>query len=223
MGEKLDYLIDVADSTRGNGNEYQQALIRDLKCDFGTLGGAQVEPPQHWARDRWFLPTPRTQGEHLHELAENGGRAVEYFYHITANPGDEISFWVAGKLLSDPQTPWQKHLRSSVESTYRIKRPATLDAMSGLFAQAEDAYMSRIKPFYSGDLSLEPLVSSSAGPPIYLTDRLNAEGRAQYAADLVKIERYFRKLAPDVPDAARMQMILRCIANVQNDLKALPA
>ena len=101
MSEHLDYLIDVADSTRAPGNEYQRQVIRQLKCDFGTIGGPLVEPPQHWERDRWFLPTARTQGEHLKELADNGGRACEYFFHIRANPGDEVSFWVAGKLLSD--------------------------------------------------------------------------------------------------------------------------
>ncbi len=96
MGEKLDYLIDVADSTRVAGNDAQRDLIRQLECDFGTLGGPQVEPPQHWARDRWFLPTVRTQGEHLKELAGNGGKAIEYFFHIRVNPGDEVSFWVTG-------------------------------------------------------------------------------------------------------------------------------
>ena len=80
MGEKLDYLIDVADSTRERGNEYQRGIIQELKCDFGTIGGPLVEPPQHWPRDRWFLPTVRTQGERLIELARNGGRAMEYFF-----------------------------------------------------------------------------------------------------------------------------------------------
>jgi hypothetical protein len=223
MGEKLDYIIDVADSTRERGNEYQRDVIRDLKCDFGTIGGPSVEPPQHWARDRWFLPTVRAQGEHLKELTANGGRAMEYFFHIRANPGDEVSFWVTGKVLNDIDTPWEHHLRSALEQLYGVRRRSTLDALADVFVRAEDAYMTRIKPSFGGDISLEPLVSSTPGPPVYLTDRLTGEGRAQYALDLTKIRAEFRKLASDVPDATRMQRILRCLDNVQEDLRAIHA
>lgn len=221
MGEKLDYIIDVVDSTRDQGNEFQRAIIRDLKCDFGTIGGPLVEPPQHWARDRWFLPTARNQGEHLKELAANGGKAMEYFFHIRANPGDEVSFWVTGKVLNDVETPWQQHLRNTLEQLYGVKRRTTLDALADLFVRSEDAYMSRIKPFFSGDISMEPLVSSSPGPPIYLTKRLSAEGRKGYATDLAKIGAEFRKLQADVPNRTKIITILRCLDNVQKDLAAI--
>ena len=56
------------------------------------------------------------------ELYRDGGRACEYFFHILNNPGDEISFWVAGKALSDPETDWHKHLSSSVEELYGTTR-----------------------------------------------------------------------------------------------------
>ena len=218
MSEHLDYLIDVANSTRAPGNDYQRQVVRQVKCDFGTIGGPLVEPPQHWERDRWFLPTARTQGERLKELADNGGRACEYFFHIRANPGDEVSFWVAGKLLSDIATPWQKHLSATLEQLYDVSKPATVDGLASLFVEAEDAYMKSIKPMFGGDISMEPLVEDHAGPPIYLTKRLTAEGRAQYHAALQRIAQGFRKIAPDVPEKTRMAKILRCIENVQKDL-----
>jgi len=223
MSEHLDYLIDVTDSTRIPGNDYQRQVIRQLKCDFGTIGGPLVEPPQHWERDRWFLPTARTQGEHLKELADNGGRACEYFFHIRANPGDEVSFWVSGKLLSDIGTPWQKHLRATIEQLYGVSRPAIVDGLTSLFVEAEDAYMKRIEPFYGGDISMEPLVEDHAGPPVYLTERLTPQGRAQYQADLQTIAQGFRKIAPDVPEKTRLAKILRCIDNAQKDLSSLLA
>jgi hypothetical protein len=34
--------------------------------------------PQHWNRDRWFLPTPKRTAKHLQALAADGGRACEY-------------------------------------------------------------------------------------------------------------------------------------------------
>src|SRR5207245_2101825 len=55
----IDYLIDVRDSARQRDPSWRRKLIGELACSFGTLGGPQVEPPQHLARDRWFLPTVR--------------------------------------------------------------------------------------------------------------------------------------------------------------------
>ena len=57
ISEKVDYLIDVHDTSRKRDLGYRKKIIDSLSCDFGTLGGPQVEPPQHWERDRWFLPT----------------------------------------------------------------------------------------------------------------------------------------------------------------------
>src|SRR5260370_20570842 len=65
LSQRIDYLIDVPDSTRRHDPAYRRSLIRALQCSFGTIGGPQAEPPQHWARDRWFLPTAKNQGEHL--------------------------------------------------------------------------------------------------------------------------------------------------------------
>ena len=221
MGQNINYLIDVVDSAGKDSRSYRRKVIQSLPCDFGTIGGPLVEPPQHWERDRWFLPTARTQGKHLKALAADGGRACEYFFHIQTNPGDEVSFWVAGKTLNDITVPWQKHLHSSLEELYGTTRPSTVDGLAYQFTEAENAYMSRIKPFGSGDISMEPLVGNHPGQPIYLTQRLTAEARAQYSVDLQKVAVGFKKIQPDVPDKTRIPVILRCLENVQKDLRSL--
>lgn len=217
MGRKADYLIDVRDGTRKTGEDYRRKVIRSLPCAFGTIGGSQVEPPQHWPRDRWFLPTPKAQGEHLTSLASDGGRACEYFYHILENPGDEISFWVAGKLMNDVGTPWRKHLESSVEELYRVSKRSTVEELASLFETAEHAYLQYVGDDM-GTISMEPLIEDLAGPPIYLR-RLQRPQRAAYDRDLAQLADDFRSLSADIPEKTRIAKILRCIANVRADLK----
>lgn len=67
---------------------------------------------------------------------------------------------------------------------------------------------------------MKPLVSSEPGPPIYLTKRISADARRAYSIDLNKARVSFEKLLPDVPEKRRMRTILRCIDNVQKDIKA---
>ncbi len=220
LGRHVDYLIDVRDSSRKRDPGYRRKLVRALPCSFGTLGGPQVEPPQHWDRERWFLPTVRHQGEHLAALFADGGRACEYFFHILANPGDEVSTWVAGKLLSDPATGWRKHLEATLEALYRTPAARTAD-MADLFVRAEDAYLRYLPVEQTGTISLEPLVGDRPGPPVYLARRLDPEQRREYRRQVERIAADLQKLAPDVPEKRRMQRIARCLANVQKDLDAV--
>ena len=217
LSRHIDYLIDVTDSSRRRDPALRSKLIQSLHCAFGTLGGPQVEPPQHWARDRWFLPTIRTVGDHLASLYSDGGRACEWFYHILANPGDEVSTWVAGKMLSNPAVSWQKHLDASVERIYRVQQPQLRQAVCEAFLAAEDAYLRYIPPATCGTISLEPLVSSSPGLPIYLTKRLSAADRSQYSESLRLVRKRFEKLAPEIPEKKRINRILNCIDNARKD------
>ena len=223
MSKRLDYLIDVVDSAGLNGDAYRRKLISSLHCDFGTIGGPLVEPPLHWNRERWFLPTVQAQGSHLKLIHDSGGRACEYFNHIRANPGDEVTFYITGKVLSDPLESWQTHLRTTLEELYQT-RGTTTGRLAELFIQAETAYTGRmLNRRTSGDISLEPLDEDYAGPPIYLSKNLSASGRAGYAADLVKIQAAFRQIAFDIPEKPRIAKILRCLENVQKDLQSIPS
>jgi hypothetical protein len=218
LSRHIDYLIDVRDSARQRDPSLRRKLIHELACSFGTLGGPQVEPPQHLPRDRWFLPTVRRDSEHMSELYGEGGRACEYFFHILENPGDEISFWMAGKTLSDPAAAWRAHLEASIEELYRTSRRSTTEALAEIFLRAEDAYLRYLPSLRSGTISIEPLVEDHAGPPVYITRQLTAGQRAQYRDDLKSISADLRKLAPAIPEVNRVQKIMRCLDHTLGDL-----
>jgi hypothetical protein len=219
ISEKVDYLIDVHDTSRKRDLGYRKKIIDSLSCDFGTLGGPQVEPPQHWERDRWFLPTLKNVAVHLRDLSVEGGRACEYFFHILANPADELSFWLAGKVLSEPTRSWEKHLEDSVEELYQVRKRAMREALAQIFLDAEQAYFRHLPARMSGTISMEPLVSNNPGPPIYLTKRLSAEQRATYASELTGIKLRAEKLLPEMPQFAKpkMERVIRCMSNVLKD------
>ena len=218
LSRAVDYILDVHDTNRKRGPGYRRELIRALACDFGTLGGPQVEPPQHWARDRWFLPTVRRQSEHLVALARDGGTACEYFFHILANPADAVSFAMAGRVLADPAGDWNKHLRRTVEETFDVSKPATVDAIAELLLECEDCYMKYLDPGRCGTISLEPLEGDRPGSPIYLTKALNERQRRAYRADIRRIDKRFRSVGPrGNPAIARVRA---CLRNVIADAAA---
>jgi hypothetical protein len=166
-------------------------------------------------------------GEHLAALHADGGRACEWFYHIMANPGCELSTHVAARVLADPTTPWPKHLLSSIEQIYEVTRPEATDHLAEAFLAAEDAYLRYLPSGLCGTISLEPLVSSQAGPAIYLTKRLTADQRRSYSAALGAVRKRFEALTAEVPEKGRgrsprdrVRFILRLIDNVQKDISA---
>jgi len=218
LSKHIDYLIDVRDSSRQKDPAQRAKLISSLECAFGTLGGPQVEPPQHWERDRWFLPTVQGAGKHLKDLFADGGRACEWFYHILANPGSELTTWVAGRALADPATPWRKHLDASVEQIYRVKNPAVRDGLSDAFLFAEEAYTRYLPSNFCATISMEPLVSNKPGEPVYLTRRLNAAQRQEYGASLRQVRARFATLEKEIPEKRRIAFILRALDTVQKDL-----
>lgn len=213
LSRHIDYLIDVKDSSRQAGPALRAKLAASLQCAFGTLGGPQVEPPQHWPRDRWFLPTIAGAATHLQSLHADGGRACEWFYHILANPGCELTTWVVGKTLADPLTPWRQHLQRSVEQLYKTRNAAIRDGLCEAFLAAEAAYSRYLPKDFCGTISLEPLVSNKPGPPVYL----NRANRAEFAAALVPVHAKFQTLARDLPASRRLPFILRAIENMRRD------
>lgn len=218
MSETVDYIIDVNDSSRKINNDHRRNVIQSIQCGFGTLGGPQVEPPQHWERNRWFLPTLRTEGEHIQELGNDGGRACEYFFHILANPGDELSFRLAGKCLSDTKTSWQDHLRVVVEEAFGIRNSAANKSIAELSLRAEDAYFKHLSPKLCGTISMEPLVSNQGGKPIYLSERLSKDQMAQYRTALSDIKKGFKRLSNEYADNAKLKKVIECIDNTIHDI-----
>jgi len=71
----------------------------------------------------------------------------------------------------------------------------------------------------SGTISMEPLVSDAPGPPVYITKRLTLEQRKVYREDLLEIKSRAEKLTADVPAKQRMELVVRCIGNVIQDIE----
>lgn len=215
MGRHVDYFTGI-DNASAQSTFTRRMLIEALPCAVGTIGGTQVEPPQHWERERWFLPLARRTGEHLRDLAKDGGRSCEAFFHIDANPGDELSLWVRGYALQNPHAPWPDHLRCAVAKLYQPADESTLQALCELFTRAESAFFERAQGLPCGTFSLEPLLSSEVGPPIYLNSLLPTQ-RAEYAKALRALVAPFLELRHKVAETAKIETIARCLENAALD------
>jgi hypothetical protein len=219
MSRSLDYMIDHNNSVRRSGHDYRREFIRGLDCAFGTSGGPVVEPPQHWQRDRWFLPTCRRVHEHLQQLAADDGRACEFFFHILANPSSEITFHIAGRTLASPQTPLDKMMLQAVQQIYEPRSPAARAALVQLFLDAEEAYFHHLPSSLCSTISLEPLVSSRPGPPIYLRKRLNDRQRLDYCRDIERLSRELQHLRGQFGKQRRLDLAATCMRNVLHDIR----
>jgi len=111
-------------------------------------------------------------------------------------------------------------MNDAIERIYRTSRVSVRDCLADAFLAAETAYLRHLPSLRSGTISLEPLVSAEPGPPVYLTKRLTPQQRAAYSTDLQRVRAQFKKLERDVGEKTRIPLILRCIENVQKDLRA---
>ncbi len=223
MSREIDYFTEV-ENALGSG-QLRRQIIEAFECDFGTLGGPQVEPPQHWERDRWFLPVIKRRGEHLSALARDGGKSCELFFHVDANPGDELSLWVAGYALQNPLESWGNHLRRAVERVYAPQNETAAQTLCELFARAEAAYFDRVPSLTERTFSLEPLCNSdhygcdAPGAPIYL-DCLSQSAHAAYAADLWALFPLLESLRGQVESDEKLERIAACLNNAIADARA---
>jgi hypothetical protein len=148
----------------------------------------------------------------------DGGRACEFFFHILANPGDELTMWLAGKVLSEPATPWREHLKWCIEKLYNVSEPYIRDDLAEVFLRAEDAYFRYVPGSMCGTVSLEPLVSDHPGPPIYLADRLGDAQLNAYGQEMVSIRTKLEKLSARMLRRDKIENIVTCINGCLKDL-----
>ncbi|HZO52830.1 MAG TPA: hypothetical protein VFB63_08940 [Bryobacteraceae bacterium] len=126
---------------------------------------------------------------------------------------------MAARVLADPSARWRQHFNESIERIYRTNRASIRDGLAEAFLAAEAAYV-RHSPGFCGTISLEPLLSSQPGPPVYLAQRITPEARRACGTDLKRVRGQFEKLMAGVPENGSTRMILRCIDNVRRDLSA---
>jgi hypothetical protein len=221
IADHVDYMVEVHEQSAWNG--VRRELTSRLGCAFGSVGGVFVEPPQHWERDRWFVPCGLGSARALAQLWEDGGRACEYFYRPFANPGEEVSWRTGARVLTTPQTPPEAALEEALAAVYGVTGEAQ-EALTNWYVRAEEAYFGRADfRVGGGPLSLEPLIWSenpaTPGPPIYLRDRLTLEARAAYAKELAQLRAEFLTL--DVPNAEAAGRTTAAIDGTLRDLAAL--
>lgn len=224
LGRHVDYIIDAHDTASRAGDDHRRRLIAAVPCAWGTIGGWAVEPPQHWRRDRWFLPCLASVVPHVARLAAAGGRACEYFFRIAANPGDEISLMVCGRLLSGSPSEWRRYLSEAVVALYAPATPQAVTALEEVFLRAEAAYfdnatgLSRV-----GTISMEPLVSDHAGPPVYLLEHMDRAALDRYAAELRAVREMATGLLGAVGNGDRLRLVVRCLDGALADVDATRA
>lgn len=218
MTQHADYLIDTHDSVRRRDPAYRRRVIDALPCAFGSVGVPNVEPPLHWERDRWFLPTLRRTAEHIQELYAEGGRALENYMHLLANPGDDVSIRLAVAVERDPTGAWQPKLDAVLDAIYAPRGDTARQHVRELFVRAEDAYFDNVYRLdHAGLVRMEPLESDHAGPPLYLTDYMHADGLARYTAELRELGRLADSVAGNLGNAERIATVRRCIARALDD------
>jgi hypothetical protein len=220
MTRDADYLVDTRSSAARRDPAYRRTLIEAIApCAYGTVGGPFVEPPQHWQRTRWFLPCLSRAAHHLKGLYGEGGRAMEVFFHIQANPGDEVSVRHTALLLRDPARSSDEVLREVLTALYGPRSEAALERLAALFTRADAAYFTRAHDVpASATLSMEPLVSDHAGPPVYLTRHLDRAALDAYERDVAALLVECPTLAGQVDRPDKIEMIALCLRGVLADI-----
>lgn len=211
ISQAVNYIVEVHETPSAR----RKALVRGLASPFGSVGGVFVEPPQHWDRQRWFLPCGLGSAKALRKLWQDGGRACEYFYRPFANPGEEVSWRTGARILNAPHTSAERALREAVETVYGATGRVG-DALAAWFTRAEAAYFSRTDfQVGQGPLSLEPLVSDHAGAAVYL-QRMSPMARLEYARDLRTL-----KLELQAMDIRNRDVARRTLAGIDGMLRDL--
>lgn len=222
MTKDIDYFTDVRGwnaSTREP--HFRSKIIEAIKpCLLSTIGTPNIEPPQHWNRDRWFLPTAKRATEDLKLLYKEGGRAVENFMHIKANPGDEATIRLQAAIELNPDANWEEEYKSILSKMFSSSSPDIISQLFSLFIKAEDSYFENLKSFdpSRADISLEPLVSDKNGDPVYIFQQMSKAGMEKYLAAVEQLISASEKMRDKVGNKALMEKVAICLRNTRKDI-----
>ncbi len=223
MTRHADYLIDVQDTARQSDPTYRRRLIAAIApAAFGGITTPNVEPPQHWDRERWFLPINKRMALNLQELYNDGGRAAENFMRAAANPGDEVAIRLAAAIELNPTADWRQQLDGILADVYQPQDQTARQQLLNLFLQAEDAYFDNASGYGPASIvELEPLIGASPGPPIYLTQHMNASQLANYRSAMLGLRTQAQALVSRVGNQSRMQSVVRSIDGVLTEIDGI--
>ena len=217
MTRHADFLTDVSEGVLDNGRAYRKEFIQAIApCAYGTIGNPGIEPPMHWERNRWFIPRLYHPIDRLKELIADGGRAVENYMCFLNNPGDEAAIHVKAAIEFNPAASKDSLVRFEIQEIYKPNDNAALDSLVALFLGAENAFYDNCGtfPMY---VQIEPLISSSPGPAVYL-EYLSVPGRMKYYNELCRLRSLAVKLQNKVNASLKMKLIVSCIDNTMKDM-----
>ncbi|MGQ9608735.1 MAG: hypothetical protein ACUVWN_05515 [bacterium] len=217
----VDYIIEVQELSAELG--IRKEIIQALSCAFGSVGGVFVEPPQHWDRLRWFVPCGLSSAQAIKNLWHDGGNACEYFYRPFANPVEEVSWRTGAITLKNPNIELYDALSKALSAVYEVDNKS-LETLTDWFSHAERAYFSRSNfKVGNGPLSLEPLIwhedPFSAGPPIYLKDRMSINNLEKYAKDLKRLKSEILNMK--IPNNEAVDKTIISIDGTLNDISSI--
>jgi hypothetical protein len=222
MTKDVDYFTDVRGwnaSPREPG--FRTRMIEAMKpCLLSTIGTPNIEPPQHWDRDRWFLPTSKRAALDLQVLYQEGGCAVENFMHIKANPGDEATIRLQSAIELNPDTDWKEKYKSLLSQMFSPISADVRNQLFDLFVNAENAYFENLKNYdpSRADISLEPLVSNHTGDPVYIFQQMSKEGMKKYLSAIELLISKSEDLQKKVENKALMKKVTTCLKNTKKDI-----
>lgn len=109
-------------------------------------------------------------------------------------------------------------------SIYKPADEAAQCDLMDLFLGAEAAYADNATRHPLEVIRVEPLVSSTVGPHIYLMEPvMNREQREKYREEMCRLQSLAEQLVDRVGDAAKMRLIVRCIQRVLADVDVVNA
>ena len=222
MTNGVDYFTDVRGwNASPRQPDFRLRMIEAIKpCNLGTIGTPNIEPPQHWERDRWFLPTAKRAALDLQVLYREGGRAVENFMHIKSNPGDEATIRLQAAIELKPLAKWDEEYKLILSKMFSPRSDDVRDQLFDLFVNAEDAYFENLKKYDPSlaDISLEPLVSDKSGDPVYILYQMSKEGMKKYLASIEKLISKSENMKNKVGNNALMEKVTTCLRNTRKDI-----
>ncbi len=201
------------------GCSSRREVISRFKCAYGTRSGRWTYPPQQWRRDRWFVPIIDLRAEHYRRLAADGGRAVMIQGMPLANPGEEATLRCSGKLATDPSRSGSSVLLETVEEMFRPDGDAAARQIADIFWAAEKAFWCNAHfTTDCGELQIQPLHGTVAGPPVYLESHMFWHDLANYQHAMKDISRRYAAVRGNLADRGRADRLAVCIDSTLKDV-----
>ncbi len=248
VGTVIDIFIDGGNHGLFVHEHDRRRVVEQLPCSYGTSGGFWIYPPQHWERDRWFLPYFSRSANHLKQLYADGATSCELYLGPPSNPSAELCMYCNGLFTQNVRRSVDDIYSEAIEYLYQPEKDTANDALKHIFMEAEHAFFdnwvpernrSLSEPFSDGidglfefssayperaipgELFLEPLFCNAPGLPVYLTVHMKTAGRERYAQRLSDMRKTLAPIRNLCGRPEKIERLIACVDNVMNDIRML--